>query len=139
MAKILVLVVEDEKLVARMYEKALLSQDFDVKVSNSGSDGIRMAKEFKPDIIMMDIMMPGVNGIQALEAIKADPETQRIPVIMLTNLSGKNDADLAMSKGATEYWVKKDIDPSEYGDRLRTVLQRQASANLSGTSGQSDG
>ncbi|HLE48863.1 MAG TPA: response regulator [Patescibacteria group bacterium] len=118
-----VLIVEDEPLVARMYEKALAFDNFEVELAMGGENGVAKTRDWKPDIVLMDIMMPGMNGIEALEKIKTDPEIQNIPIVMLTNLSGENDMDLAKEKGAIDYWVKKDIKPKEMGKKINKILQ----------------
>ncbi|OGM12195.1 hypothetical protein A2Z22_05200, partial [Candidatus Woesebacteria bacterium RBG_16_34_12] len=116
-----VLIIEDEPLVARMYEKALTFEKFEVICAVGGKDGIEEAKKNKPDIILMDIMMPEMNGIEALDIIKSDPVTSDIPVVMLTNLSGIHDMELAKEKGAEDYWVKKDIKPREMGEKIKKI------------------
>jgi len=121
-----VLIIEDEPLIARMYQKALGFDHFEVVSANGGSEGLQKVKSEKPDIVLCDVMMPEPNGMQVLEAIKADPETQNIPVIMLTNLSGKHDADLAIQKGAQDFWVKKDTDHRQLGAKLKAILEKQA-------------
>ena len=103
-----VLIVEDEPLVIRMYEKALTFEGFEVTSAIGGKKGIEATKKEKPDLVLMDIMMPEMNGIEALGEIKKDPEISAIPVVMLTNLSGEHDMELAKEKGATDFWVKKD-------------------------------
>jgi CheY-like chemotaxis protein len=118
-----VLIVEDEPLVARMYEKALTFDKFDVVTAIGGNNGIKACKEEKPDIVLMDIMMPEMNGIEALGLIKEDPEISDIPVVMLTNLSGVHDIELAKEKGAVDYWVKKDIKPREMGEKIEAILE----------------
>jgi CheY-like chemotaxis protein len=119
-----VLVVEDEQLVSRMFEKTLAGEGFEVKVAGNGEDGIKIMKSWKPDVVLMDVMMPKMNGIQALDLIKNDAEINKIPVVMLTNLSGKHDAELAENKGALEYWVKKDAKPGEFGSKIKSLLEK---------------
>jgi CheY-like chemotaxis protein len=119
-----VLIVEDEPLVARMYEKALTFDGMDVSIAMGGESGIKKAREEKPDFILMDIMMPEMNGIEALEYIKNNPETANIPVVMLTNLSGDNDMELAKQKGAYDYWVKKDIKPRELAQKINEIIKK---------------
>lgn len=120
MAKILI--IEDEPLVARVYEKSLSFKNYEVVTVNNGADGLKMMKEKKPDLVLLDIMMPEMNGMQVLEQAGQDPETKDIPIVMLTNLSGKHDAELALSKGAVEYWVKKDAKPLELGKKIEELL-----------------
>jgi CheY-like chemotaxis protein len=120
--KFKVLIIEDEDLVARMYQKSLEFDDFDVEVAIGGKEGITSIKEHKPDLVLLDIMMPEPDGMEVLEKIKEDPETKNIPIIMLTNLSGEYDAKLAISKGASDYWVKKDSSPVALGKKIKEKL-----------------
>lgn len=119
-----ILIVEDEILVARMYQKMVQSGGFEVKVALNGAEGIEKAKKLKPDLILMDIMMPVMNGIQALEKLKEDAETQNIPVVMLTNMSGERDSELSISKGATAFWVKKDLNAKTLKENLLAIINK---------------
>ncbi len=118
-----ILIVEDEPLVIRMYQKALEMDGFQVVSAISGERGIETARREKPDIILLDIMMPVMNGIEALGHLKEDPELSQIPVIMLTNLSGVHDIELAKEKGAVDYWVKKDVRPRDMKQKFLDILE----------------
>ena len=117
-----VLIVEDESLIARMYKKALDFEGFEVVIADGGADGIKKAETFKPDLILLDIMMPEPNGIEVLEKIKSNENLKNIIVVVLTNLSGENDAQLALKKGADEYWVKSEIDVKKLPEKIEQVL-----------------
>ena len=71
---------------------------------------------------MLDVMMPKMNGLQVLERLKADPATKHIPVIMLTNLAGQQDAETALSKGAVKYIVKSEHEPKEIADMVKEII-----------------
>ena len=118
-----VLIIEDEPLVVRMYEKSLRFDNFEVISALNGLEGLEKMKSEKPDLVLLDVMMPEMNGIQVLDEMEKDPTIKDIPVVMLTNLSGEHDAELAMSKGAVQYWVKKDAKPQELGTRINEVLE----------------
>jgi len=120
-----ILIVEDELLVARMYEKTLKFEGFEVASAIGGKEGLDKVKTFSPDIVLLDIMMPEPNGMEVLTYIKSDPATASIPVVMLTNLSGENDAKLALSRGAADFWVKSDINNKELGKMIQKVLDDQ--------------
>lgn len=120
MAKILL--IEDDSLVARMYEKAIVFEGMEVVVAIDGKDGLEKAKENKPDLIFCDIMMPRMNGIEVLEKLKEDLETRNIPVIMLTSLSDSHDAEVALSKGAIDYMVKSKYDPKDIASKAKEFL-----------------
>ena len=120
MAKILI--VEDDSLMSRMYEKIFTFEKFDVVMAHDGEDGLIKARENMPTLIMLDVMMPKMNGLQVLERLKADPGTRAIPVIMLTNLAGQQDAETALSKGAVKYLIKSEHEPKEVTDIVKEVL-----------------
>ena len=123
MAKILI--VEDEPLVARMYQKTLTFDGFETDIAIGGKEGLEKIKKGKPSLVLLDIMMPEPNGIEVLEKVKADPKTKNIPVIVLTNLAGSHDTQLALSKGAAAYWVKKETEPEKLGTKIKEILGRK--------------
>ena len=120
MAKILI--IEDEDLVARMYEEALKFDGYEVACAIGGKEGLQKVLTEKPDLVLLDIMMPEPNGILVLEEIRKNPELSSLPVIMLTNLSGDHDKELARVKGANDYWVKKDINLKQMGKKIEEIL-----------------
>jgi|SRR3990172_3320225 len=121
MAKV-ILIVEDEDIIARMYEKALKFDGYEVSIALGGREGLEKIKSARPDLILLDIMMPEPDGMEVLERIKSDPETKDIPVVVLTNLSGKHDAELALSKGANAYWVKSETEIKDLGKKITQIL-----------------
>jgi len=117
-----VLIVEDEPLVARMYQKSLEASGYTAILAMGGEDGLEKIENEKPDLVLLDIMMPEPNGIEVLKKLKSNESTKKIPVVMMSNLSGKHDAELALSKGALDYWVKKDSDVSKIGNMIGEVI-----------------
>jgi len=118
------LIIEDDELILRMYQKIFVFEGFDVSVANNGQDGldkIRAAKP-KPALVMLDIMMPKMNGLEVLDKLKADPDTKTIPVVMLTNLAGQQDAESALAKGAVRYIIKSEHDPKEVTEIVKEIL-----------------
>jgi CheY-like chemotaxis protein len=120
MAKILI--VEDDPLMSRMYQKIFTFEGYEVTMAGDGQEGLDKAREQKPTLMLLDVMMPKLNGLQVLDKLKSDPETKAIPVIMLTNLAGEQDADAALSKGAIKYIIKSEHDPKEVADMVKEVL-----------------
>ena len=120
MAKILI--VEDDPLMSRMYQKIFTFERYDVVLAADGEEGMTKVKEESPDLILLDVMMPKLNGLEVLDRLKADPTTKSIPVIMLTNLAGEKDAETALIKGAARYIVKSDHPPKEVSDMVREIL-----------------
>lgn len=117
-----ILIVEDDTLLSRMYEKAFKFEKYEVHVARNGKEGVSAAKKLKPDFILLDIMMPEMNGLEALDKLKADKDTKNIPVVMLTNLSGDEDVESALSKGALKFIVKSEHDPKEVVDMVKELI-----------------
>lgn len=101
-----VLVVDDSPTEAKFVQTMLEAQGYEVILAASGDKGIKMAKEEKPDVILMDVVMPNMSGFQATRKLTKDPETGRIPVIMLTTKSQVSDKAWAKRNGAADYLVK---------------------------------
>jgi twitching motility two-component system response regulator PilH len=117
-----VLIVEDDPLMLRMYQKIFTFAQHEVFVASNGVEGVEKARAEKPTVIVMDVMMPKMDGLAALETLKADPNTKTIPVIMLTNLASEKDAENAMLKGAIKYIVKSEHDPKEVEAMVREII-----------------
>jgi DNA-binding response OmpR family regulator len=106
-----VLIVEDDAQIARMYLQAFTLEGFEVQIAANGRLGLDTAVAFQPDIILADVMMPVMNGIEMLADLKNSPDTKHIPVIILTNLSDVRTAEAALKQGALQYVVKSDYNP----------------------------
>ena len=120
MAKILI--IEDDPLMSRMYQKIFSLEGFEVDIAIDGLEGLEKSREVKPTLILLDIMMPRLNGLQVLEKLKLDPEMKKIPVVILTNLAGSRDAENAMLKGAVKYIVKSEYDPKQIVTMIKEIL-----------------
>lgn len=104
MAKILV--VEDEKPLSDILGRALKKADYTVKFAYDGEEAVVLAKEMSPDLILLDLILPKINGFKVLEQIKKDPDVSHIPVIVLSNLGADEDIKDAFKLGAVDYYVK---------------------------------
>jgi CheY-like chemotaxis protein len=120
MAKILI--VEDDPLMSRMYQKIFTFEGYEVEMAGDGEEGLEKVRSSRPTLILLDVMMPKMNGLQALEKLKADPETKAIPVVMLTNLAGQQDAETALTKGAIKYIVKSEYEPKQVTNMVKEIL-----------------
>ena len=119
---IIILITEDDPLMSRMYQKIFTFEGYQVEMAADGQEGLDKARELKPTMILLDVMMPKLNGLQVLEKLKADPETKSIPVVMLTNLAGQQDAENALAKGAIKYIVKSEYEPKQVADIVKELL-----------------
>ena len=120
MAKILI--VEDDPLMSRMYQKIFTFEGYEVEMAGDGVEGLEKVRSFKPTLILLDIMMPKMNGMEVLEKLKADPDLKSIPVVMLTNLAGQQDAEAALEKGAIKYIVKSEYEPKQVTNMVKEIL-----------------
>jgi CheY-like chemotaxis protein len=117
-----ILIVEDDPLMSRMYQKIFTFEGYNVDVAVDGEQGLEKIKKNRPTLVLLDIMMPKMNGLEVLDKIKIDPDTKSLPVIMLTNLAGVQDAETALAKGAVKYIVKSEHEPKEIVSMIKEVL-----------------
>ena len=117
-----VLIVEDDQFLSKMYAKKFQIAGFEVQLAGDGVDGLSKMRMFRPDIVLMDIMMPKLNGLDAISQAKADDMIKAIPVIVLTNLSNTDDATEAVKRGAIGYLVKSDYTPTQVVDKVKEQL-----------------
>jgi len=101
-----VLIIDDSPTELHLFQSMLEKAGFDTLVADSGEEGIRQAVTARPDCILMDVVMPGMNGFQATRKLTRDPATESIPVIMITTKDQETDKIWGMRQGAVEYLVK---------------------------------
>jgi len=118
-----VLVVEDEADVAEMIRYNLGREGYEVRLAATGTDALRQVKEVRPDLILLDIMVPHLNGWEICRRLRQDRETQAIPVIMVTGRVEEGDKVLGFEMGADDY-VTKPFSPRELVARVRAVVRR---------------
>ena len=122
-----VLIVEDDVALAKLYESKFTKENFEVAVANDGPSGVRLAKEMTPDIILLDIMLPLMNGFQVLKQIRKNKPTKETPVIILTNYGEMDNVTEGFLQGATEFMVKVEHTPEEVVETVREILETQGS------------
>lgn len=101
-----ILIVEDEKDIAESIQARLALEDYKVILAGAGDEGVKKARAEKPDLIIMDIMMPGVDGLEACKVLKGDDGTKKIPILVLTALPQVQDAEDAFKAGANDFLNK---------------------------------
>ena len=119
----LVMIVDDSPTQVQIMKRALEKHGFETVSAASGSECITLAREMRPDLILMDVVMPGVNGFQATRALTRDPSTQSIPVVMVTSKSQESDRIWGMRQGAVDYLVKP-VTASALVKKAQEVLRR---------------
>jgi two-component system, OmpR family, alkaline phosphatase synthesis response regulator PhoP len=118
-----VLVAEDDKLYAEIYESKLAKEGFEVVVVGNGKEAIEKAKKLKPGLILLDLVMPVMDGFTALEILKNDPATKEIRVVVMSNLGQDSDVQRAKKLGADEYLVKASISIQELMEKIKSYLK----------------
>ena len=120
-----ILVVEDEAILLTALSEELRQQGFDVVGAKDGVEGVEKVNSERPHLVLLDLVMPKLDGIGALKQMKANPETKDIPVVILTNLSDYDKIAEAMALGAKDYLVKANYRLEELVDKIKTVLVRK--------------
>ena len=117
-----ILLVEDDIALAAVYKSRLELEDFDTKEVHNGEDALAAAREYKPDLILLDAMMPKISGFDVLDILRNTPETADIKVIMLTALSQAKDKERAEELGVNDYLVKSQVVIGDVVDRVKHHL-----------------
>lgn len=117
-----ILIIEDDPILSKMYQKIFESENHEVIMGDDGVDGFEKAKTVNPEIILLDIMMPKMNGLQMLAKLKETEGTKNIPVVMLTNLAGVEESKKALALGALQYIIKSEFNPSEVEHMIKNLL-----------------
>jgi CheY-like chemotaxis protein len=117
-----VLLVEDSKFLRIATERALSRAGYGVSTASDGEEALQLAKDQLPDIILLDMMLPKISGPAVLKALKENPATMDIPVVVLTSLSQKNEEKL-LSEGAAAYFEKSTLELDKNSNRLEAVIQ----------------
>lgn len=120
-----ILLIEDDGSMSRVYERAFRFEKYEVILAKTGLEGLKKLKIDKPDIILLDLMMPEMSGIEFLDRVKKDDKIKDIPVIVLTNLAGENDASFALSKGAIKYLIKSQQKPQDVVRIVNDILKEK--------------
>lgn len=122
--KVKILLVEDDPFLLSMYSAKLELEGFNVVSACDGEEGYQKGISERPDLILLDLMLPKMNGFEVLEKIKADPKAKYTPVIMLTNLNQKDDIDRGLKLGAADFLIKAHYMPSEVVAKIKQIIQK---------------
>lgn len=117
-----ILLVEDDKALADVYVSRLQLEGLDVRHEANGEDALSAALEYKPDLILLDAMMPRISGFDVLDILRNTPDTMNVRVIMLTALSQQKDKDMAQKLGADDYLVKSQVVIGDVVARIKHHL-----------------
>ena len=118
-----ILIADDDELMGDMYKTMLTLEKYDVTLIDQADEVIGKVIELKPSLILLDVMMPKINGIELLKQLKNNPETKSIPVVILTNLSVPEQINQALSLGAVKYLIKSEYMPQDISVIIKEILK----------------
>lgn len=113
-----ILLVEDEELIIKLLQKKLLSEGYDVSLATDGEEGMNKVRDYKPDLILLDIVMPKKGGFEVLEDLNRDSDLRNIPVIIISNSGQPMELDRAQRLGVKDWLIKTEFDPKEVLEKV---------------------
>jgi len=125
-----VLVIEDDKFLRELINRKLQSENFETVLAIDGETGLDLIIKENPDIVLLDLILPGINGFEVLTKVKKNEKTKNIPVIILSNLGQKDDIEKGMGIGATDYLVKAHFTPSEIVEKINQILEKTGGSEV---------
>ena len=122
--QIKVLIIDDDESIRTLYLERLKAEGFVVEIATNGENGLAKVTNFKPDIILLDVMMPKINGFAVLEILKTTPEYKKIPVIVLSALVREEDRKRGLEGGAADFLSKSESLPTEVVAKIKAVIAK---------------
>ena len=119
-----ILIVEDDKFLRDLLSRKLKNSGYEVEEAVDGKEALKKSKEKKFEIILLDLVLPGINGFEILEEIKKDSETSNIPVIILSNLGQEEEVEKGLRLGADDYLIKAHFTPDEIINKIKRILNK---------------
>lgn len=123
-----ILFIEDEEALRSAFREAFGRNGYIVQDAADGEEGLRMAQQELPDLILLDLILPKKSGFEVLKELRGNPATKRIPIIVLTNLEGSEDIERALDMGATTYLVKANYNLDDIVAKVALVLEHHSPA-----------
>lgn len=117
-----ILIVEDEEILIGLLQKKLAAEGYEVSLARDGEEGLRKMRESKPDLVLLDIIMPKLGGFEVMEEMQKDRELKRIPIIIISNSGQPLELDRAKKLGAKDWLVKTEFDPKEVIDKVKKQI-----------------
>jgi len=118
-----ILIIEDDKFLRELIVKKLVKEGYEISEAVDGEEGIKKVKEEKPDLVLLDLILPGIDGFEVLSRTKEDPALSQIPVIILSNLGQKEEVERGLKLGAIDYLIKAHFTPGEIIEKIRVILK----------------
>ena len=116
-----ILIIEDDKFLRKVINKKLLKEKYEVVEAVDGEQGLKAVKEKKPELVLLDLVLPEMDGFEVLAKIKKDPTISKTPVIILSNLGERDEVKKGLESGADDYLIKAHFNPGEIINRIEFV------------------
>jgi CheY-like chemotaxis protein len=120
-----ILIVEDDQSLIQIYQAKLEQKGYQIEVARDGQECLDKVYNFKPDVILLDIILPKVDGFTVLDTLGKDERTKNIPVILTTNLAQDEDVQKGKSLGAIDYLTKVDFTPTQIVEKIEAILSKR--------------
>jgi len=118
-----ILIIEDDRFLRELIIKKLVNEGYDAIEAIDGEQGLQKIKEEKPDLVLLDLILPGIDGFEVLAQKKDDASISGIPVVILSNLGQKEDIERGLNLGAIDYLIKAHFTPGEIIEKVRNILK----------------
>jgi len=118
-----ILIIEDDKFLRELISQKLIKEGYNISEAVDGEEGIKKIKEEKPGLVLLDLILPGIDGFEVLTKMREDPSLSSIPVIILSNLGQKEDVERGLKLGAADYLIKAHFTPGEIIDKIKAVMK----------------
>jgi DNA-binding response OmpR family regulator len=117
-----ILIIEDEEILMNLLQRKLLQEGYEVSVARDGDEGLKTMRENSPDLILLDILMPRVSGIEVMEEMQKDGRLKDIPIIIISNSGQPVEIDQAQKLGAKDWLIKTEFDPQEVVEKVKKQI-----------------
>ena len=118
-----ILIIEDDKFLKELIAQKLVKEGYNIAEAIDGEEGIKKVKSEQPDLVLLDLILPGIDGFEVLSKMKEDSSLVSIPVIILSNLGQKEDVEKGLKLGAADYLIKAHFTPGEIIDKIKIILK----------------
>lgn len=118
-----ILVIEDDKFLRELISQKLSQEGYDVIEAIDGEEGIKKVREENPELVLLDLILPGIDGFEVLGQMRESQPPVNIPVIILSNLGQKEDVERGLKLGAIDYLIKAHFTPGEIVEKIKTILR----------------
>jgi CheY-like chemotaxis protein len=118
-----ILIAEDDEMLMEIYKKKFEGSEYDLSFAENGQEALELIKKAKPKVVLLDLVMPEIDGFKVLEKIKEDSKIQDVNIIIVSNLSQETERERALKLGAKDFLIKSDHSPNELADKIKNYFE----------------